>query len=305
MTSIRKVCFSTLFFLITTLGVAQASQTRSCSVEEVLQAGGYTYIRCSEGSNELWLSTPQMALRPGEQIRFVDAPPMVNFQSKSLGRTFSRIIFTPITRAGEGINSIGEGVDRTAPDRNDPTADSVYSGQDDNGTMVFSDDPSKVPGRRKPARQISATRHRTNVVDRTDKGRLPAENRKLLPLLKQALSSYCDYDLTTLKAITLPAYWIKLKRTIDKEGDDHSAEFFRMFCFAEFKADAADNFSARSELDNKVYPVANIGLIGARAGDSGDEEGCTASFVKEKHGWRYIDIICGARIGYPMGFGPP
>ena len=69
---------------------------RSCSVKEVLKGGMYVYIRCQEKDKEIWLATVAMEFKVDQVISFVDAPPMTDFYSKFLNRTFPEVILTDI-----------------------------------------------------------------------------------------------------------------------------------------------------------------------------------------------------------------
>lgn len=63
------------------------------TVLETMDSGGYTYIQVDENGQKLWLAVMQTKVNKGDVIEFPDSPPMVNFQSKTLKRTFDKIIF--------------------------------------------------------------------------------------------------------------------------------------------------------------------------------------------------------------------
>jgi len=69
---------------------------RSCTVKEVLKGGMYVYLRCQEKDKDIWLASVSREFEVGEVITFVNAPPMTDFQSKSLNRTFPEVILTDI-----------------------------------------------------------------------------------------------------------------------------------------------------------------------------------------------------------------
>jgi hypothetical protein len=73
---------------------------RSCIVKETQKGGMYVYIRCSENGKEIWMATVAREFKQDEQINFVDAPPMINFYSKYLNRTFPEVIFTDLLPSG-------------------------------------------------------------------------------------------------------------------------------------------------------------------------------------------------------------
>ncbi|GAB4303308.1 MAG: lipoprotein [Desulfuromonadia bacterium] len=62
-------------------------------VLSVKDAAGYTYLEVEENGQKLWVAVMQTKVNVGDIVEFPDSPPMVNFQSKSLNRTFDKIIF--------------------------------------------------------------------------------------------------------------------------------------------------------------------------------------------------------------------
>lgn len=64
-------------------------------VLETMDSGGYTYVQVDENGTKLWVAVMQTKVKIGDTVEFPDSPPMVNFQSKTLKRTFEKIIFAP------------------------------------------------------------------------------------------------------------------------------------------------------------------------------------------------------------------
>ena len=62
-------------------------------VLETMDSGGYTYLQVEENGQKLWVAVMQTKVKTGDVVEFPDSPPMVNFQSKTLKRTFDKIIF--------------------------------------------------------------------------------------------------------------------------------------------------------------------------------------------------------------------
>jgi len=67
--------------------------THAVEVEEAMDASQYTYIRVSEDGNEYWIAVPKMTVETGEKLYFSKSMVMNNFQSKTLNRTFDKILF--------------------------------------------------------------------------------------------------------------------------------------------------------------------------------------------------------------------
>lgn len=64
-------------------------------VLETMNAGGYTYVQVDEKGQKLWVAVMETKVKIGDTVEFPDSQPMVNFQSKSLKRTFDKIYFAP------------------------------------------------------------------------------------------------------------------------------------------------------------------------------------------------------------------
>lgn len=64
-------------------------------VASTLQAGEWTYVEIDENGKKVWVAVPKVDVKPGEVVEFPDSPPMVNYQSKTLNRTFESVIFAP------------------------------------------------------------------------------------------------------------------------------------------------------------------------------------------------------------------
>jgi hypothetical protein len=126
------------------------ARTRVCTVQEAIPTDSYTYVLC-QGSNDIWLAASLRNIAPGEQLSYSDAPPLANYCSKSLGRIFPGVIITDVWRAGESRPAAAPFVGAPAAPPYDSAASAsgkeVFAGTDENGTLVFSDDPDKVRGR--------------------------------------------------------------------------------------------------------------------------------------------------------------
>lgn len=89
-----------LLLLTASLSFGAEEGIRSCSVKEVLKGGIYVYVRCQEKDREIWLATVAREFKPDEVISFVNAPPMTDFFSKHLNRSFPEVIFTDLLPPG-------------------------------------------------------------------------------------------------------------------------------------------------------------------------------------------------------------
>lgn len=62
-------------------------------VKQVLQAGGYTYLRANEGDKEEWIAIVRIPAQVGQIYTYDDASPIQDFTSKELKRTFKEVLF--------------------------------------------------------------------------------------------------------------------------------------------------------------------------------------------------------------------
>jgi hypothetical protein len=83
--------------------VPTAPTNHKGKVLETMNAAGYTYVQVDEKGQKLWVAVMETKVTVGQTVEFPDSPPMVNFQSKSLNRTFDKIIFAPGIKI-EGAN---------------------------------------------------------------------------------------------------------------------------------------------------------------------------------------------------------
>jgi hypothetical protein len=80
---------------------AFASDELSGKVVETMSSGGYTYALIEKGDKKIWVAVPQTKIAKGQTVTFLPGAEMANFQSKTLNRTFDKIIFSSGVASGE------------------------------------------------------------------------------------------------------------------------------------------------------------------------------------------------------------
>ncbi|WP_457594517.1 GW dipeptide domain-containing protein [Hydrogenimonas sp.] len=65
-------------------------------VLETMDAAGYTYAKIDDGNGEYWIAGPKTAIKVGEKVSFAPQMWMENFPSKTLNRTFDKILFVAV-----------------------------------------------------------------------------------------------------------------------------------------------------------------------------------------------------------------
>jgi hypothetical protein len=73
------------------------------TVAETMNTGGYTYLKVKAKEGDIWVAIPETTLKKGQKVVCSPGMTMSNFESKSLGRTFESIIFSPGLASPETI----------------------------------------------------------------------------------------------------------------------------------------------------------------------------------------------------------
>lgn len=72
---------------------------KKATVTQTMNAGGYTYVEAAdEKGAKVWLALPEIKVAKGDKIEYPETPPLANFQSRTLNRTFEKISFIPGVR---------------------------------------------------------------------------------------------------------------------------------------------------------------------------------------------------------------
>lgn len=72
----------------------QAPLPLSGTVVETMDAGGYTYVGLENNGVKSWVAVPEMSVTVGQKMSFSPGGEIPNFTSKTLKRTFDRIVFS-------------------------------------------------------------------------------------------------------------------------------------------------------------------------------------------------------------------
>lgn len=98
MKSLPMLCRFTLLLALAVAPIqaapAAAGGAISGKVVETMNAASYTYVLIDTGAKKSWVAAPQFAVKVGDTAAIADAMPMLNYQSKSLNRTFDLVYFT-------------------------------------------------------------------------------------------------------------------------------------------------------------------------------------------------------------------
>lgn len=78
-------------------------------VLEVQQAGTYTYLRLKTAEGETWAAVPAAAVKPGALVHIANPMVMEKFESKTLKRSFDKIVFGALDGGGTAGAPAGGG----------------------------------------------------------------------------------------------------------------------------------------------------------------------------------------------------
>lgn len=182
-------------------------------------------MRCYDGTDDLWLATPQKWFEYGEKVTFEDVPAMVNFRSKSLGMTFPLIRFTPQVVKYGSLKSNSVDSDVSTANNGKTTSsnnEDIYSGTDDNGTLVFSDDPSKVknihtPNRKKTAKQSNKTSRAQWGINKTTSTDFSNRDNEIISAMEKVAKAMCTSDTTLMKSLMYQPVWEQYEKGIEMD----------------------------------------------------------------------------------------
>jgi hypothetical protein len=73
-----------------------AGAGKKATVSQTMNSGGYTYVEAADEKGvKVWLALPEVKVAKGDKIEYPETPPLSNFQSKTLNKTFEKISFIP------------------------------------------------------------------------------------------------------------------------------------------------------------------------------------------------------------------
>lgn len=82
-----------------TVSPAPSQFANKGTVLEVIESPMYTYLQVSSDAGPVWLAAYRNGITKGDTVSYPDGVVMRNFYSKSLNRTFEKIIFVDAVAA--------------------------------------------------------------------------------------------------------------------------------------------------------------------------------------------------------------
>lgn len=88
------------------IGAPSKQGMHSGVVLTTIHSGGYIYLEVEEDGDKFWVAAPNADIKVGAQVNFADETWMQDFTSKTLNRTFDKILFVSnLTSSNSGVSS--------------------------------------------------------------------------------------------------------------------------------------------------------------------------------------------------------
>jgi hypothetical protein len=93
-----------------TAAAPTAGATVTGQVLEVTEVDAYTYLRLKTSDGETWAAVGKAPVKVGQTVTIEGASVMTNFESKTLKKTFPKIVFGSLAGTGAGMPGMGAGM---------------------------------------------------------------------------------------------------------------------------------------------------------------------------------------------------
>jgi len=131
-----------ILLLLSALAVyAQSGQTLKGKILETMNSGGYTYMLLDTAKDQIWVATTEVKAQKGQNIELLPGMVMENFESKSLGRVFDKIIFSA-GPAGKMSKTSGQGHGNTTMSSSKSNEDPIAALSSGNWDQAAPETPS-------------------------------------------------------------------------------------------------------------------------------------------------------------------
>lgn len=97
---IKKLTIACLGVLLSVNSAFALNEEHKVKILETKDAGAYTYIKVSENEEEYWAAISASPIKVGSTITIKEQVWMKNFKSKTLNRTFDKILFADFAKKG-------------------------------------------------------------------------------------------------------------------------------------------------------------------------------------------------------------
>lgn len=103
MKKITSYCIGLLLCANTALA---SNQTHTGKILEKMDAGIYTYVKFQTPSETYWVAIPKTDLAVGETLTVKESTWMKNFESKTLNKTFDKVMFADFEDSKKAVHGV-------------------------------------------------------------------------------------------------------------------------------------------------------------------------------------------------------
>jgi len=104
---IKKLTIASLGVLLTANTLLAANNIiHTGKVLQVKDSGAYIYIKVKKQNEEIWAAIPKTDVKVGENVTLKESTWMTNFKSKTLGKTFDKVLFAEIDGQKKAIHGV-------------------------------------------------------------------------------------------------------------------------------------------------------------------------------------------------------
>jgi len=100
---LSHACIGTLFLASSLLA---AGKLHKGEILELQDSGAYIYIKVKKQDEEIWAAIPKTDVKVGDKVTLKESTWMTNFKSKTLEKTFDKVLFGEIEGQKKAIHGV-------------------------------------------------------------------------------------------------------------------------------------------------------------------------------------------------------
>ncbi|AXH12860.1 hypothetical protein [Halarcobacter bivalviorum] len=103
---IKKLTIACVGTLLTVNTLLAADKLHTGKILEIKDSGAYVYIKIKKEKEDIWAAIPKTDVKVGDNVTLKESTWMKNFESKTLGRTFDKVLFAEIDGQKKAIHGV-------------------------------------------------------------------------------------------------------------------------------------------------------------------------------------------------------
>lgn len=103
---IKKLTIACVGTLLTVNTLLATDKLHTGKILEIKDSGAYVYIKIKKEKEDIWAAIPKTDVKVGDKVTLKESTWMKNFESKTLGRTFDKVLFAEIDGQKKAIHGV-------------------------------------------------------------------------------------------------------------------------------------------------------------------------------------------------------